>query len=478
MTSAHKLAGHTSRAPAARGMSGMRRSVAVGPGANASAFSRINSLYGNYASLAYNLPWEVLDLVELLSTYNADYSQAVDNIRTLANSGHELYVDADSSLQVRRIRDQLEEAARTIQMSAGGIDGVIDKLLDQAAVYGAMAGEWIVAEDFSEVVDFADVNPKSIRFFWEQSVEQYEPYQKVSAEQQQLARDRGQEVRSGCIKLNPITFHYFSFDAAPGSPYGTPPFVAALEHINIQRDMVSNMSQIVKKIGLLGLVDMTVERLQAKPGESEETFAARASQFLEDYVQAGEDMVRDGGIVHFDDVTVESTNIAGNAAGATNIFKQNEELIFSGLKSMPSVQGRSYSTTETYAGVAYDIIIRNTKRYQRSCKRMVEAGYWLAAQLAGMNPSKISIEFNQNKTLQRLQNSQAMQGEIRNYGLLWRAGILDQRGFAQELGYADVDKELADPPPEIYGATRISEQLGNDAVDPTGGGKPDNQNNN
>jgi hypothetical protein len=50
-------------------------------------------------------------------------------------------------LQQRRIKDLLEEKARTIQESHGGIDGVIDKLLDQAATFGAMCGEWILNED-------------------------------------------------------------------------------------------------------------------------------------------------------------------------------------------------------------------------------------------------------------------------------------------------------------------------------------------
>lgn len=416
-----------------------------------SAGSIITGVFNTYGSLGYMLPFEALDYIEVLATYNPDYSQAVENIKTLANSGHELFVDADSDLQRRRIRDLLDEKARTIQERHGGIDGLIDKLLDQAAVFGAMCGEWILSENLREVVDFADINPKTIRFFWDEQVGRYVPYQKVRADQLNQAQRAGQATLNGCIKLNETTFHYYAFDAAPGSPYGTPPFLAALENIGIQRDMVMNMSQIVKKIGLLGIVDVTVQKLPPRPGESPEDYMSRAGQYLDAYVDVIQNMVKDGGIVHYDDMETKSTNIGGNAAGATAIFKQNEELIFSGLKSMPSVQGRSYSTTETYAGVAYDIIIRNTKSYQRGCKRMIESGYWLIATLAGLQPKKIGLNFNDNKTLHRLQDAQSEAVEIRNALVKWLCGILDQMGFAQELCYNDVKKPMKDPPPEALG---------------------------
>jgi len=396
--------------------------------------SWVQGLFQSYAGLGYHLSWEVLDYVELLSSWNPDFSQAVDNIRTLANAGHELFVDDRSKVRAAQVKAELEAKAATINGQHGGIDGLIDKLLDQAAVYGAMAGEWVTTEDLSDVVDFQDVNPKNIRFFWDNDQDRFVPYQKVNASQQQIAKDRGQEVRNGCVRLNETTFHYYAFDAAPGSPYGTPPFLAALPNIAIQRDMVANMAQIVKKVGLLGMIDISIKSLAPKPGEQPGEYQARAEQFLTSYVSVVEDMVRDGGIAHFDDVEVSTYQLAGNAAGATNIFKQNEELIFSGLKSMPSVQGRSYSTTETYAGVAYDIIIRNTYKYQRAVKRMIEAGYWLMVTLWGEQVDGIRLVFNQNKSLHRLQDAQAFRMEIFNAVLMWALGLWNQQDVSQALG--------------------------------------------
>src|SRR6478735_11642239 len=167
--------------------------------------NRINGLFNAYAPLAYNLPFEILGYIELLARYNPDYSQAVDNIKTLANSGHELVVEAGSELQQRRTKSYLEDQARKIQKQHGGIDGLIDKLLNQAATYGAMCGEWVLDESLTEVLDFVDINPKAIRFFWEPSEDRYAPYQKVSGAQAKEAAANGQKVQNDCVKLNELT---------------------------------------------------------------------------------------------------------------------------------------------------------------------------------------------------------------------------------------------------------------------------------
>lgn len=434
-------------------------------------FSQIRGLLNGYAPLGYMLPWETLDYVEILATYNPDYSQAVENIKMLSNSGHELMVSSSSDLATRRLKARLETKARTLQEGHGGIDGIIDKLMDQAATYGAMCGEIVLSDDLSDVVDFVDLNPKKIRFFWDEDLGKYMPYQKVSAEQAKKAESRGQKTINNCIALNPLTFRYYAFDAAPESPYGTPPFLAALYNIAIQRDLVANMAQIVKKIGLLGIIDVEVERLAVQPGETDEAYVARAREYLSGYAEAAGEMAKEGGLTHFDDVKVTTTQLGGNAAGATNIHKANEEMVFSGLKSMPSLQGRSFSTTETYAGVAYEITLRNTAKYQRAAKRIVESMYWMMADLWGERPTSIKIQFNTNRALNRIQEAQAEQAEINNAIMLWIIGILDQTGVAQKLGYADVSESMEHPPESVVGSYVVEmsaeQQLDFDNQQPT-----------
>lgn len=411
---------------------------------------RVFGLFNNYASLAFMLPWSILEYIEVLARYNPDYSQAINNVKTLANSGYDLFVEGRSDLETRQVTEMIHQMERTVQGKHGGIDGLIGKLLDQAATYGAMCGEWILNDELTDVIDFVDVNPRTIRFFWEEDEQDWHAYQKVNAEQAKKAAENGQKVRNGnCVQLNNTTFHYFAFDAAAGSPYGVPPFLAALKPISIQSDMNESMAKIAKKLGMLGLVDISVEQLSMLPQETPEQFTTRATQLLTDYSKVLEEMVESGGMAHYNDAELKTYNITGNAAGATNIWKQNEEQVFSGLKSMPSVQGRSYSTTETYAGVAYDIIIRDTYKYQKAVKRMVESGFWLKAILNGKNPKTLSMTFKSNKSLHRLQDAQSRLLEIKCALMMWASGINDQDGFAQELGYNTVAteyKEIPDTP--------------------------------
>jgi hypothetical protein len=431
----------------------------------------LQRIHKSYAPLGYDLPWETLDYVEILSRYNPDYSQAVENMKMLANSGHTLMVDAASDLQRKRAKDYLEEKASKIKESHGGVDGLIGTLMDQAAVYGAMAGEMVLNAELTEVIDFVDLNPKKIRFFWEESEQRFCPYQKVTWAQAKEAEKNGQDVRNGqFVKLNEQTFMYHAFDSQSESPYGTPPFLAALANIAIQRDIVFNMAQIVKKIGILGMIDIAVERLKPLPGETEAQLQARASTYLDEMVTAGEDMMREGGIVHFDDVTTQTQAMVGNAAGATNIHKANEEMVFSGLKSMPSLQGRSYSTTETYAGVAYDITLRNTFKYQRGAKRFIERMYWLMATLGGFQPTSIRIQFAENRSLDRLKEAQAEGTEIKNVAMKWLMGFIDQEMGAQELGYSEPKTRKEDLPDGILGGAVApaggSQQQGSENPDP------------
>lgn len=412
--------------------------------AGAGAAAALGGLPGMYAPLSYMLPWAALDYIEMVAVYNPDYSQAIDNIITLSNPNWNVFVTG-AKRSATQIKSRIEEKSLSVQRSFGGLNGLIDKLLKQAATYGAMCGEWLVSEDLTDVLDFADINPKLIRFFWED--DHWAPYQKVSFFQMQEANKTGQVTRQGnFVKLNEVTFHYYAFNAFPGSPYGVPPFLAALPHISTQQDMLFNMAQVVKKVGMLGVVDIVVEQLNMMPGETPEGFRSRAVAYLEEYATAMEQMMSQGGIAHFDDATVNAKSISGNAAGASAIFKQNEELLFSGLKSMPSVQGRSYSTTETYAGVAYDIIIRNTGRYQSAVKAMMESGFWLMSALWGENPKTIQLNFKPNKTLHRLEEAKAENMEILNNAMLWVLGMLDQQGVAHRMGFNEVATELGKAP--------------------------------
>lgn len=443
-----------------------RRTVQVRP-ESMNGNQAIINLENYYRPLAYNLPWAILEYLELLSRFNPDFAQAVDNNRTLANSGHEVEVTSSNTRAGETLKKYIESQSRLIQDRMGGIDGVINSLLDMASTFGCMTGEWILNEDMTEVIDFAFIHPKNVRFSWDEEQQRWQGWQKVPWTVAEGLDKAGYKVVQGSrsapssgaggqldlgqtwgyVALNPITFFYYPFDPAPGSPYGTPPFLAAMLNIQIQNEMQQNMVQLTKKLGLLGIVDMSIAKLEPEQDEEWGAYESRLTTYLQSYAELLEEMAKDGGIVHFDDTEIKVTSAAGNAAGATAVFKQNEEQVFSGLKSMPSVQGRSYSTTETYAGVSYDIIIRNSKKYQRGVKRLIEGGYYLMALVANQfsDGTTISLKFKENRSLTRLQDAKAHQQEIDNETRMWAEGWKDQKEAGQALGIATPKEEKKEP---------------------------------
>ena len=193
----------------------------------------VKSLYRSYEKLPNELPFEIYDYVELIALYNPDYSQAVNNAVTLANPGYNIVVENLPARKGHKLNEKIEGKSKDINKREGGLPGIVKKLLWQAGVYGAMSGEWILSRNLDDVVRFAFINPKSIRFFWDDVSGDWEPYQKVNS-WDLLNKNKTKLVNEQYVKLNQITFYYQSIFSVNNSPYGIPPFFAALENIGIQ----------------------------------------------------------------------------------------------------------------------------------------------------------------------------------------------------------------------------------------------------
>jgi hypothetical protein len=99
--------------------------------------------------------------------------------------------------------------------------------------------------------------------------------------------------------------------------------------------------------------------------------------------------------------------------------------------------------------------LRNAVRYQRAAKRLIEHIYWMSASLAGLQPDRIRVTFNNNRALFRLQEAQAEKLEIMNAVLLWVIGVLDQDGVAQRVGYDVPKTPLEEVPPSLVAQAKM-----------------------
>lgn len=411
----------------------IRSSVPDGEDTIFSALSNIQSP----ESLPFDMPWEILEYMEVLASWDPDFSSAVDNVRNLAGREFNIHPVGGNTRNVEVVAKRIYKKFRTIgPRHGGGITSIVDNLVVQAATYGAMAGEWLISDDLRDVIDFVLINPKSIRFFWIEEEGRYAPFQKVSITAASDALKRGQEVRGSCIRLNDASFVYAPYHNSVGGPYGIPPFIAAIANVGIQNNMMKNLKQVVRKLGMLGVFDMTIKSLEMRPGESDANYQARVEAYLQSYVPIAEQLASDGSLIHYDDLELDLTSLQGNSAGAATLHRTNRDMIHTGLKNFNMIQSeRASSTIDTLAGLSFDLMLRSAKKYQFGVASILRQGFLLMDALWRTNAlTDLVVVFEKNRPINRLYDALAYGAEIKNQNTLWVNGLISQDEVAMGLG--------------------------------------------
>jgi hypothetical protein len=382
----------------------------------------ISRLSGFYSFTEAPFPLEFLDVLEPLAIFNPDISQALQIWVNLGNTGHELAVEARNP---QAALDRLNSLAASVYPTGGGVDGLVNHFLRQIPLMGALSAEWVISDNIRDgVSDCAIVAAKRIRFQRVAGV--MTPFQMTN-----LINGGN----NGYVQLNPVTYSYMPVQTVDGSPYAIPSFYAALKNVEVQLDATDNISAIIRKMGLLGFMDVSMDVPQQKSGESDEAYKIRLTQRLKDYAKAYKQNISKGVAVHYKDQEIKhnATN-AGAAAGAKSVWEMNEEQIFSALDIPPSMAGRSYSTTETYAQVDYDRFTAKLGVARRMIKRFLEKGYGLDLLLRGID-ARVSVSWNNNDTLKAKDKAETEGQQIKNVVAKRDAGIISDDEAAQELGY-------------------------------------------
>lgn len=421
----------------------------VRPGQESVPEDSINGVIGKLAGF-YNFdaaPFDLkaLEVLELLGMLNPDVSQALSIWVNLGNTGHEVEVEARNP---QAVLDRLNTLAAAVYQTGGGMDGLVNHFLRQIPLMGALSAEWVVADNIRDgLADCVTVPVKRIR--WQRVNGQWAPFQLTNAV---TAGNRGY------VALNPVTYSYMPLITNDGSPYAIPPFLASLKNIEVQLDGTENISSIIRKMGLLGFIDVSMEIPDAKPGESDEAYRARLAQRLKDYAKAYKGNLSRGVSVHYKDQEIKhnATN-AGAAAGAKSVWEMNEEQIFSALDIPPSMCGRSYSTTETYAEVDYRRFVTKLVNGRRMVKRFIEKGYTLDLLLRDI-AARVTVTFNADSGYKALDEAQAEGERINNVLSKRDAGIIDDDEAARELGYekATGTRPGDIPPDGFFGSARFA----------------------
>lgn len=353
--------------------------------------SSMSAFLQSFGSLSPVINFDMLKTLKCFWLYNPDFSQYIENIVNLGNPGHQLAVDAASDAIAEKAVNRLNETAARIYRHGVGVDGLINQYLTSIAWSGAISSEDVVNFASGRVEKVVIVPVEQIRFRYNKDLDTYEPYQKAT---NLMARPRTSDP-IGLIPLNAETYRYYALSTVENSPYAKPPATAAVEAIlEGQKPIMDNIRFMARKIGLLGLVAVSVTPPRRLGGETETEYNTRSKNYLQSVSKALDGNFNKGLVTTFSDQKVEHTDVAEGAQGVYDLNRLSEEQVFSGLGTFPAFHGRTDSTTETFADVVYYLLTAQTANMQQLPKRRIERTYMLDLRLGGIDVDGVSLHFN------------------------------------------------------------------------------------
>jgi hypothetical protein len=391
-----------------------------------SSLDILNRFQGDWAFLDPEIPSNIIQAIERFALIIPDLSQHTKNIINLGNTGHELKVIAVQESTIKQAEDRLNQLARTIY-PYGGTDGLVNKMLSDIAIFGAPSIEAVIQPDLKGVKKIIIVPHHEIVFKYDSLEDDYLPYQKTGSSTLDY------------IKLNPLTYYYSPLFQRRNSPYAIPPMLAAISPLLNQLFMSENIRFVMKKIGLLGLIHAVLATPPRKTTETDEQYLSRLRTYLGDVASDLTKNYRDGVMITYDEVELKHFAVASDIRGVKDLFESNEQQLASGMGTDPAMLGRTYSTTETYAGVVYNKLIREIENIRRIVRRGIEKIYLLDLWLAGIPVEDVNVEFNPNAQLKPKEEAEIQQIKETSKTNLYINGIIKLDEAREDLGYPPLE---------------------------------------
>ena len=395
------------------------------------------SLISDIALTTPDFDTKILHAIKQLAMYHPDVSLAVENIITLGNTEYTVVFDDDvpSELQEEMVT-RLKHKAKSWYSYAGGVRSLVSDLLGQSAIAGAISAEAIPNSDLSGIEKIVLVDPENIQFKYDNSTYSYLP--------KQVSTTGGFITGGTYINLNPNTYSYIAIRRYSEKPYAIPPFLAALNDISVGQYMSNNLKHIVKKLGMLGFLEVLINGPRKNPSESQTEYETRTREYLERVTPEIDKGLSSGYVAGFKDQhEFKMQPTMNNAQGTSQLFDINDKKTMAGLKQDPLMFGRNFSTTETLARVILAKMTTQITNYQTVIASFLEQVFLLDLKLAGYPIKFLDVEFREPMIGDEVRKQEAYGKKLRSLGELFTWGIIDINQFSVEAGYekaADPDK--------------------------------------
>lgn len=399
---------------------------------DSSSASTISVLRGTTALVTPSFRTELIPLIRDLYKINPDMSIAVQDMFKLANTEHTISFPNNTDKEAEAMRKHLNEASKRWSRYTAGIDGLVNKMICQTLIGGAISVESVPNQDLSGLSTILFLNPEDIRFKREENGV-YQPYQ--------VNRSMGND-KPHWIKLNTETYQYIGMYNDTDEPYGIPPFLGALDSIRTQHDMRINFKQIMELMGMVGFLEAKMQKPSRRGSESEEAYARRLSKMLRDLKKNLKDGMKDGIVTGFiDDHEFEMNSTSASLQNLDIPWKMNEQSVANGLGVTSTLIGVQSNNTEGGAGIMLSKMISQLKNIQKMVTHSLEFIYNLELRLAGMPNKGLTVTFGTSTVSDEIKIQQAQEYKIKNVISKYNQGIISQDQAAWELGYAKADQK-------------------------------------
>lgn len=411
--------------------------------------SLLTALKGELAKIEPDFELDLIRVIEHLAKFNSEVSYAVDNVVQLANTPYVLHFGdtvSEALAKEMSLVAKLNDAA----VYGGGLNSLINDLLAQVAITGAISAEAIPTKRLDDIQKIVLVNTGSIKFLYDAEKFEYMPHQKVNKSLAAVA-GFGEQLKP----LNPATYKYYALRRFGEKPYAIPPLMSALESITIEKDMIQGLRSIVKKLGVFGFMSVLVNPPTKKSGiggvapETDEQFQTRATNYLKQIRKEAEKGFDSGLAIGFKNThEFEMQDTTMNVTGARELFNLVSEFKMAGLKQDPLMLGRNFNVAETMARVILAKLTTQIKNYQASVANFLQDYFSLKLLLKGYSQvGNLKVEFEPAMVSDKEKEENAYKIKIENQNSLYQQGVITQQQRAVALGFEKPAEEAPKPLP-------------------------------
>lgn len=394
--------------------------------------SLISSLKGITAMVDPSFRVEVIPLIRDLYKVNPDMGIALQDMFKLTNTGHTVTFPNNTDDEADKMRKHLAEKTKKWSRYTAGIDGLVNKMIVQCLVGGAISVEGVPDEKLEGLDTILFLRPENIVFKRENNGV-YSPYQ----------RNKNYFIKhQDYIKLNPETYVYAAMYNDTDEPYGIPPFMAALDSLKGQHDMRVNFKHIMEVCGMVGFLEAKMAKPDQSGNESVRQYEARLERNLRDLKRNLRDGMKDGIVTgYIDDHEFKLNSTTKELGNIKEPWNMNQQSVANGLGVNGNLIGVSSTTGEGATGIMLSKLISQLKNLQMLVTYVLDFLYSLELRLAGFNNKGIKIQWGTSTISDEVKVQQGLQYKIQNLDLLYKAGIISQDQYAWAMGYDSPDED-------------------------------------